>query len=121
MNSVAATAWDANRVRLWLESRLSAARLEQAAADRRGYEAQGDYDKAAAGEWVSRALLATNCSDEQAVFAGRVKQLLAQDDYRITGIYDDRRFDRSVRAQLRKIAKMTKANEGFANLLRYQD
>lgn len=37
-----ATEWDGSRVQLWLESRLSAARLEQAAADRRGYEAQGD-------------------------------------------------------------------------------
>jgi len=118
MNS---TAWDANRVCLWLEKRLSAAKLEQAAADRRGYEAQGDYDKAAAEEWVSRALLTADCADEQAMFADKIKQLLAQDDYRITGIYDDRRFDRSVRAQLRKIAKMTKTNEGFANLLRYQD
>lgn len=121
MNSTATPAWDGNRVRLWLESRLSAAKLEQAAADRRGYEAQGDYDKAAAEEWVSRALLATDCTDDQSTFAARVKQLLAQDEYRITGIYDDRRFDRSVRAQLRKIARMTKANEGFANLLRYQD
>lgn len=121
MTTTAATTWDGNRVRLWLESRHSAARLEQAAADRRGYEAQGDYDKAAAEEWVSRALLAADCTDDQAGFAARVKQLLAQDEYRITGIYDDRRFDRGVRAQLRKIAKMTKANEGFANLLRYQD
>lgn len=121
MSNTATTAWDGNRVRLWLESRMSAAKLEQAAADRRGYEAQGDYDKAAAEEWVSRALLAAGCTDGQAMFADGVKRLLAQDEYRITGIYDDRRFDRSVRAQLRKIAKMTKANEGFANLLRYQD
>lgn len=121
MSNATATAWDKSRVRLWLESRLSAAKLEQAAADRRGYEAQGDYDKAAAEEWVSRALLATDCTADQAALAGRVKALLAQDEYRITGIYDDRRFDRGVRAQLRKIAKMTKANEGFANLLRYQD
>ena len=51
---------------------------------------------------------------------GWIKALLAQDEYRMTGIYDDRRFDRSVRAHLRKIAKMTKANTGFANTLRYQ-
>lgn len=116
-----ATEWDGSRVRLWLESRLSAARLDQAAADRRGYEAQGDYDKAAAEEWVSRALLADTCMDEQALFAARVKQLLAQDEYSITGVYDDQRFERSVRAQLRKIAKMTKVNDGFANRLRFQD
>jgi hypothetical protein len=41
-------AWDGELVRRWLESRSKAARLEQAAADKRGYEAQDDYDKAAA-------------------------------------------------------------------------
>ncbi|WP_457818869.1 hypothetical protein, partial [Staphylococcus aureus] len=58
--------------------------------------------------------------DDQAAFAARIKTLLAQDEYPITGIYDDRRFDRNVRANLRKIAKMTKANDGFSNTLRYQ-
>ena len=38
----------------------------------------------------------------------------------VTGIYDDVRFERFVRANLRKLAKMTKANEGFANTLHYQ-
>lgn len=66
-------------------------------------------------------MLADTCMNEQALFAARVKQLLAQDEYPITGVYDDQRFERSVRAQLRKIAKMTKANDGFANRLRYQD
>lgn len=61
---------------------ISAAGLDQAAADKRGYD--------------------------------------AQDEYRISGIHDDRRFERYVRASLRKIAKMTKANEGFDNRLRYQ-
>ena len=50
----------------------------------------------------------------------RLKELLAEDEYRTTGIHDDRRFDRYVRANLRKLAKMTKANDGFANTLRYQ-
>lgn len=49
-----------------------------------------------------------------------IKELLAQDDYRITGIHDDRHVDRYVRANLRKLARMTKANDGFANTLRYQ-
>jgi len=53
-------------------------------------------------------------------FAAQLKELLAQDEYRTAGIYDDRRFDRYVRANLRKLAKMTKANDGFANMLRYQ-
>lgn len=113
-------AWDGEQVRKWLESRLGAARLEQAAADKRGYEAQDDYDKAAAEEWVCRALKTAGRTDNQAEFAAQLKTLLAQDEYRITGIYDDRRFDRHVRATLRKITKMTKANDGFANTLRYQ-
>ena len=113
-------AWDGELVRKWLESRLAAARLEQAAADKRGYEAQDDYDKAAAEEWVCRTLMTAGRTDEQAAFAAHLKELLAQDEYRVTGIYDDRRFDRYVRANLRKISKMTKLNDGFANTLRYQ-
>lgn len=112
--------WDGNLVRRWLESRSEAARLEQAAADRRGYEAQDDYDKAAAEEWVCRTLTTTGRADDQAAFAAQIKELLARDEYPITGIYDDRRFDRYVRANLRKLAKMTKSNDGFANTLRYQ-
>lgn len=118
--SEASTAWDAERVRHWLERRCAASKLDQAAADRRGYEAQDDYDKAAAEEWVCRALQASDCSDDQAAFAKRLKELIAQEDYRVTGIYDDVRFQRHVRVQLRKVAKMTKANEGFDNLLRFQ-
>jgi hypothetical protein len=113
-------AWDGELVRRWLESRLQAARIEQAAADKRGYEAQDDYDKAAAEEWVCRALKTAGRTDDQAAFAVQIKELIAQEEYRITGIYDDRRFDRYVRANLRKLAKMTKANDGFANTLRYQ-
>lgn len=112
--------WDGPRVRTWLDSRREAARLDQAVADKRGYAAQDDYDNAAAEEWVCRHLLAAGSTDDQTTFAQRIKTLLAQDDYRVTGIYDDRRFDRNVRAHLRKIAKMTKANDGFANTLRYQ-
>lgn len=113
-------AWDSEQVRKWLGSRFEAARLDQAAADRRGYEAQDDYDKAAAEEWVCRILKTAECTDDQAAFAKRLKELLGQDEYRITGIYDDRRFERSVRANLRKLTKMTKANAGFENTLRYQ-
>jgi len=113
--------WDASLVRTWLERRTDAARLDQAAADRRGYSAQDDYDKAAGEEWACRALQTGPHADDQPAFAARIKALLAQDEYRTTGIYDDRRFERSVRATLRKIAKMTKANEGFGNVLRYQD
>lgn len=115
-----AQAWDGALVRAWLESRCRAARLDQAAADRRGYEANDEYDKAAAEEWVCRAVANAGRSDDQAGFAAQLKELLARDDYPATGIHDDRRFERHVRATLRKIATMTKANEGFANTLRYQ-
>ena len=112
--------WDGELVRKWLERRVEAARLDQAAADKRGYEAQDDYDKAAAEEWVCRSLKMAGRADDQAAFAAQLKELLAQDEYLTSGIHDDRRFDRYVRANLRKIAKMTKANDGFANTLRYQ-
>ena len=118
--SDAPKAWNGEQVRKWLESRLQAAKLDQAAADRRGYDAQDDYDKAAAEEWVCRTLKLAACVDDQAAFTARLKELLGQDAYSVTGIYDDRRFERGVRASLRKIVKMTKANSGFDNLLRYQ-
>ncbi|MDJ0277949.1 hypothetical protein QLH51_14195 [Sphingomonas sp. 2R-10] len=116
-----AKTWDAALVRTWLERRIEAARLDQAAADRRGHVAQDDYDKAAAEEWACRALQTGKHADDQPAFAARVKALLAQDGYPTTGIHDDRRFERHVRATLRKVGKMTKANDGFANTLRYQD
>ena len=112
--------WQPDIVRTWLDRRVAAARLDQAAADRRGYEAQRDYDKAAAEEWACRTLRASDHIDDQHAFAATIKALLGQDEYRTTGIYDDQHFERNVRACLRKIAKMTKANEGFANTLRYQ-
>ena len=113
-------AWDGAAVRTWLASRMEAARLDQIVADKQGYSAQDDYDKAAAEEWVCRALRIAAGKDDQALFAERLKQLLGQDDYPATGIYDDRRFERHVRANLRKLVTMTKTGEGFANTLRYQ-
>lgn len=118
--SDAAKPWDAALVRKWLEVRFQAAKLDQAAADRRGYDAQDDYDKAAAEEWVCRTLTTDDCVNGQAAMAARLKQLIAEDEYHATGIYDDVRFERNVRGTLRKIAKMTKTNTGFDNRLRYQ-
>jgi hypothetical protein len=120
MVSASSKPWDGELVRKWLESRIDAAHLDQVVADKRGYEAQDDYDKAAAEEWVCRALRAVAEKADQAAFAARLKHLLGQDEYLVTGIYDDRRFERYVRANLRKLAKMAKANEGFENTLRYQ-
>jgi len=113
-------AWDGALVRKWLDSRFEAARLDQAAADKRGYDAQDDYDKAAAEEWVCRSLKTAECVDDRAAFAARLKELLGQDAYPVTGIYDDRRFEREVRASLTKLATMTRDNRGFENRLRYQ-
>ncbi|MBX9662004.1 hypothetical protein [Novosphingobium sp.] len=112
--------WDGAQVRKWLECRLEAARLDQVVADKRGYAAQEDYDKAAAEEWVCRALRIAASKDDRAALADRLKDLLGHEDYPVTGIYDDRRFVRFVRVNLRKLAKMTKAGEGFENTLRYQ-
>jgi hypothetical protein len=114
------TAWDGELVCRWLDSRLQASRLDQASADKRGYEAQDDYDKAAAEEWVCRTIRAAGRTQDQAVVTEYLRELLAQDEYRVTGIQSDQRFERYVRANLKKLAKMTKADEGFANTLRYQ-
>ena len=112
--------WNGEAVRAWLQSRFEASRLDQAAADKKGYTAQDDYDKAAAEEWVCRTLKTADATNDQAAFAARLKQLLDQDEYRTTGIYDDRRFEREVRATVRKLARMTKTNAGFENLSRWQ-
>ncbi|WP_294289266.1 hypothetical protein [uncultured Sphingomonas sp.] len=112
--------WDAALVRKWLDRRHAAARLDQSAADRRGYDARDDFDKAAAEEWVCRTLRDDDAVSEQAAFAIRLKELIAQDEYSATGLYDDLRFERHVRTYLRKLAKMTKANEGFEKTFRHQ-
>ena len=111
--------WDPALVRIWIERRLAASRLDQAAADRRGYDYRDDYDQAAAEEYGCRAL-ANAAIDDQAAFAKRIKELIAQDEYRAPGLYDDARFERHVRAWFRKLAKMAKANEGFDKTLRHQ-
>lgn len=112
--------WNGAQVRTWLERRFEAARLDQTAADRRGYEARDDYDVAAAEEWVCKTLKAADCTNDQTQFAQRIKELIARDDYPVAGVNDDTRFERHVRSHLRKLAKMTRANEGFDKTRRYQ-
>jgi hypothetical protein len=107
--------WDGALVRTWLESRYEASRRDQAAADKRGYEARDDYDKAAAEEWVCRTLKGEDCALDQAAFAARLKALLGEKSYPVTGIHDDVRFERHLRAYLRTLTKMTKTNSGFEN------
>jgi len=112
--------WDGDTVRKWLESRFSASRSDQDRADRGGRTCEDDYDKAAAEEWVCRAVMKGDAASDQARFAEKLKQLLGQDDYLRPGVHDERRFEREVRSCLRKLIKMTKANTGFDNLLHHQ-
>ncbi|MEH3101954.1 hypothetical protein [Sphingomonas adhaesiva] len=112
--------WDEALVRAWLEHRATSARAEQDRADRRGREAEDDYDRAAAEEWASAALAMGDAAATQAGFAARIRVLTAQEEYVRPGVHDDRRFEREVRGCLRRIAKMAKANEGFENRLRFQ-
>ena len=113
-------AWDGNLVRTWLDRRSAASKLDQTAADRRGYEARDDYDNAVAEEWVCKALQGGEWANGQATFAARIKELVGADEYQATGIHDDTRFERHVRGHLRTIAKMTKDNDGFENKFRYR-
>jgi hypothetical protein len=108
--TAATNSWDAALVRNWLERRLEASRLDQAAADRRGYDARDDFDNAAAEEWVCRALRNADCTSGQATLATRLKEQIGLDDYPAAGLHEDVRFERHVRTYLRKLAKMTKAN-----------
>lgn len=115
-----ANEWNGAAVRMWLDRRLDAALDEQARADKRGRGNEDDYDKAAAEEWVCRAAKANDAPDDPQRFAALLKDLLGKDEYRRVGVHDDRRFEREVRSYLRKLAKMTKTNTGFANVSRYQ-
>lgn len=112
--------WDAAQVRLWLERRIKAARLDQDVADRYGRDREDEYDKAAAEEWVCEQLRHSDAVDDQARLGAALKALLAKDDFYRAGGRNDQRFAREVKAYLRKLAKMTKTNTGFGKTLRYQ-
>jgi hypothetical protein len=114
------TEWDGAAVRAWLASRIAAARADQVAAERPGRARQDDCDVAAAEEMVCTLLKDGDGVDAQEAFVGELNGLLDRDDYVWRGVYDDRRFDRHVRAYIRKLSKMAKANEGFGNVKRYQ-
>jgi hypothetical protein len=73
--------WDAAFVRKWLDRRYEALRLDQAAADRRGYEVRDDSGKAAAEGWARRALKNADCTNDQAALAAYLKRLIGQVDY----------------------------------------
>jgi predicted RNase H-like nuclease (RuvC/YqgF family) len=118
MVTEAPTQWDGAIVRTWLEKRIAAARADQVAAERGGE--RDDCDKAAAEEMVCTVLQRQNAAGSQSVFADAIKRLLDRDDHVWRGVYDDRRFDRHVRAYLRKLLKMAKDNAGFRQTRRYQ-
>jgi hypothetical protein len=112
--------WNGATVRKWLDSRVTASRSDQAAAERAGYSQQDDCDKATAEEMVCTLLTAKVATDSQKTFSNDLRALLDRDDYVWRGVYDDIRFDRHVRSYLRKLIKMTKTNEGFDKTARYQ-
>jgi hypothetical protein len=116
-----AVPWNGDTVRRWLESRIAASRLDQAAAQRGGSRREEDEcDKASAEEMVCSLLLQPSAMADQTLFAASLRALLDRDEYRWRGVYDDTRFDRHARTCLRKIVKMTKTNEGFERTGRYQ-
>ena len=114
------TAWNGAGVRRWLASRIVAARSDQVAAERAGYGQQDDCDKATAEEMVCALLEGKESVNDQKAFADDLRALLAREDYIWRGVYDDTRFDRHVRSYVRKLAKMTRTNDGFEKTGRYQ-
>lgn len=90
------------------------------AAERYGRERQDDCDKATAEELVCTTLRSGRAASTQTTFVQELRSLQERDQFVWRGVYDDERFDRHVRAYIRKLTKMAKTNEGFANLRRYQ-
>jgi uncharacterized protein YfkK (UPF0435 family) len=115
-----AAAWDAAAVRTWLERRVAAARADQVTAERHGRDRHDDCDQAAAEEIVCAALLRGGASDSQDTLAAALKALQEKDEFIWRGVYDDRKFDRHARGQIRKLMKMVKTNAGFERLGHYQ-
>ncbi|WP_294252098.1 hypothetical protein [uncultured Sphingomonas sp.] len=112
--------WDAAQVRLWLERRIKAARADQDVADRYGRDREDDYDKAAAEEWVCEQFRHSDAVEDQVRLGEALKVLLARDDFYRAGVRSDKRFEREVKAYLRKLIKMAASNTGFGKMLRYQ-
>ena len=112
--------WNGANVRRWLEGRVAASRLDQVAAERAGWGQRDECDKATAEEMVCTMLGGKGSADDRKAFAADLRALLDQGEYVWRGVYDDARFDRHVRAYVRKVARMTKTNEGFEKMGRFQ-
>jgi hypothetical protein len=109
----AKAAWDAAHVRAWLESRMAAAAKSRSPTARAAIIAMTTIKRRQA---MSAAGAAQLTVEEQDHFVAFLTAQLAKDDYLLAGVNDDRRFEREVRACLRKLIKKAKANDGFANL-----
>ena len=112
--------WNSANVRRWLDSRVLASRLDQVAAERAGWSQRDECDKATAEEMVCTILQGGDSTGDRKAFAERLRALLDRDEYIWRGVYDDARFDRHVRAYVRKLVAMTKANSSFEKTGRYQ-
>ena len=112
--------WDGEVVRKWLESPFEWSRVDQDWADKHGRERQDDYDKAAAEEYVCQLTKSSEATNDQSRLVTLLKDILAQDDFRRTGVHDERRFDREVRAYAKRLIKKVSTNEGFENKSRFQ-
>jgi hypothetical protein len=115
-----AAEWNTTLVRTWLESRVIAARAEQGVAERGGRGRQDDCDQATAEEMVCSISLGARSTATQGSFLTALQALLDREEYTWRGVYDDRRFDRHVRSFIKKLMRMTKTNDGFQNVGRYQ-
>ncbi|WP_019517617.1 hypothetical protein [Sphingomonas sp. Mn802worker] len=118
--SGAAGEWDGAAVRAWLSGRVAAARADQVTAQRRGRDGEDDCDVAAAEELVCSHVDNAAMTATQAGFIVALDALAHRDDYIWRGVYDDRRFDRHVRAAVRKVRRMAKGNTGFDRRSHYQ-
>jgi hypothetical protein len=117
---MASIEWNGATVRTWLEARIVAARSDQVVAERGGRDRQDDCDKATAEEMVCTLMKTKSAADARQTFADGLRVLLDRDEYIWRGVYDDTRFDRHVRAYIKKLIRMTKANAGFENITHYQ-
>ncbi|MGA1798989.1 hypothetical protein VH567_09425 [Sphingomonas sp. 4RDLI-65] len=113
-------AWDGAIVRTWLASRVAAARSDQVVAERAGWGQQDACDVATAEEMVCTMFQAKPSTDDPKALTEDLRALLDRDEYVCRGVYDDTRFDRHVRAYIRKLIKMVKTNDGFEKTGRYQ-
>lgn len=112
--------WDSAAVRTWLESRVIAARADQVVAERGGCDRQDDCDKASAEEMICSLAAKSRSETSQAALLAELRGLLDRDEYVWPGVYNDARFDRHARAFIKKLVRMTKANDGFKNVGHYQ-